>query len=947
MTDGQITTDEANEINSAIDDAKNKVVSLRSALNGIVNNIMSFRISSGDPGNIKCGKVVIKALSPLMFFNPDTGQQLPNSYLDNLILSLDASRPTASAIAVFISAAPASKGLGVLVDGVQHTSYSATWSKGASHNLAVTTPLSGNDGKTYSFQRWSDGNTSTSRSVTPIIDTTYTAIFTNDNASVVPLTASADATVSALNPALNYGTPPFLLVFKDGAASGRRDSLVRFGLGSIPVGSTITRVDFVLTVGSGLNPLNFFEVRKATSSWSENSVNWNNRPSIDPLALVLARADAAQITLSSTVWSGLSNVVQQWVNNPSQNHGFYLLLNAAATPDDGIGFASREDSTESKRPKLTISFRPPDDGDGDTIVNLRAKRSSSGSSIAANTWQLDNDPYFYWDAPSSVLPIVGYSFALDVQPDQTVDTTVAYHQYPSDSLSDGTHTFYVRSVDANDNWGPPASFQIKVDSVAPANGTISINNGAADTLSLIVSMNNLSASDTHSGVNQMRFSNDGGTWSDWESFAASKSNWDLSAYGGNSAPGTKTVFVQYRDSAGNVSATSADSIELLGPPATRIIGLSGDLAFGEVAVGASAQRTLTITNSGNATLNISNISYPVGFSGAWSGPIATNGSQNVTVTFTPTAVQNYGGTVVVSSDATSGINSNSASGTGLALPSAPLPIAAWGDNSFGQTNVPPGLTNVLSIAGGNWHSLAIKPGGTVVEWGFGAGGNASVSGSLLGVIAIDGGVSHSVALQANGDVFAWGANTFGQTNVPQNLTNAVAISAGDNFSVVLKRDGTVLAWGGASLDETNIPAGLRNVVAIAAGGGHGLALKQDGRVTAWGFNAFGQANVPPSLDNVVDVAAGGGHSLALKHDGTVVAWGANIDWSGNYGGQVDVPLDLTNVVAIAAGAYHSLALKCDGAVISWGNNFYGQTQAPSSLTNAVALAGGGYHSLAL
>ena len=52
---------------------------------------------------------------------------------------------------------------------------------------------------------------------------------------------------------------------------------------------------------------------------------------------------------------------------------------------------------------------------------------------------------------------------------------------------------------------------------------------------------------------------------------------------------------------------------------TRIIVLSGDLAFGTVPVGGSSNLTLTVSNSGNSTLTVDGISYPTGFSGAWSG----------------------------------------------------------------------------------------------------------------------------------------------------------------------------------------------------------------------------------------------------------------------------------------------------------------------------------------
>lgn len=96
------------------------------------------------------------------------------------------------------------------------------------------------------------------------------------------------------------------------------------------------------------------------------------------------------------------------------------------------------------------------------------------------------------------------------------------------------------------------------------------------------------------------------------------------------------------------------------------IALGGNLAFGNVTVGQTATRTLTISNTGNATLNVTNISYPAGFSGNWnSGNIAAGSSTNVNVSFTPNTATNFGGNITVGSDATSGINTIAASGIGL------------------------------------------------------------------------------------------------------------------------------------------------------------------------------------------------------------------------------------------------------------------------------------------
>ncbi len=118
------------------------------------------------------------------------------------------------------------------------------------------------------------------------------------------------------------------------------------------------------------------------------------------------------------------------------------------------------------------------------------------------------------------------------------------------------------------------------------------------------------------------------------------------------------------------------------PGPMPIIGLSGDLAFGRVPVGSTPQRMLTITNSGDGVLNVSGITYPPGFSGAWSGSIPAGSATQVVVTFTPTNDAAYGGTVTLSSDASNGINTIQTSGTGALPPGittpSPLPSASAG-----------------------------------------------------------------------------------------------------------------------------------------------------------------------------------------------------------------------------------------------------------------------------
>ena len=305
-------------------------------------------------------------------------------------------------------------------------------------------------------------------------------------------------------------------------------------------------------------------------------------------------------------------------------------------------------------------------------------------------------------------------------------------------------------------------------------------------------------------------------------------------------------------------------------------------------------------------------------------------------------------------------------------------VIAWGDNSYGATDVPPGLTNAVAISSHGGHSFALKADGTLATWGTDVGielsqmtASADVPAwappGVTNVVAVATGLTHSLALLRDGTVAVWshfssgevivrtmwGTTTnlshwtgvFALTNVPP-LSNVTAVAAGEFHSLALRSDGTVVAWGTDDFGDTDVPPALTNIVAVSAGGFHSLALRADRTVAAWGWNDFGQANVPPGLTNVIDVAAGLTYSLALCANGTVVAWGDDSVYSS---GATDVPISLTNAVAIASSD-HSLALRVDDTVVSWGNVQLPDGSAliiPAGLTNVVSVAAGTYHDVAL
>lgn len=257
-------------------------------------------------------------------------------------------------------------------------------------------------------------------------------------------------------------------------------------------------------------------------------------------------------------------------------------------------------------------------------------------------------------------------------------------------------------------------------------------------------------------------------------------------------------------------------------------------------------------------------------------------------------------------------------------------VTAWGGNYYGQRDVPIDLGGAIAVSLGEYHSLVLLSDGTVRAWGAGTtfdpnpdssnmeGGQSIVPEGLADVVQIAAGVDHSLALKSDGTVAAWGAarlwinawDPLDQSMVPAGLSNVVAVAGGSFHSMALKIDGTVVTWGYNTHGQGESPPGLSNVVSIAAGWYHNFALKRDGTIVAWGlgevdggFPYFGQAIVPSGLSNVAGMAGGGFYSLAFRTDGSAIGWGRD-----DYG-QVSGANAPADVVAVSGGYDFGLALK--------------------------------------
>ncbi|WP_442889508.1 MBG domain-containing protein [Congregicoccus parvus] len=135
------------------------------------------------------------------------------------------------------------------------------------------------------------------------------------------------------------------------------------------------------------------------------------------------------------------------------------------------------------------------------------------------------------------------------------------------------------------------------------------------------------------------------------------------------------------DKTAGVSAVDLAATATVPVSDTRILQATGDLDFGDVAVGASLARTLVLHNAGNAPLSVSSVDGPEGFAGEWSGTIAPGRSVDVAVRFTPHRLGPHAGTLAIASDRTSGGETLAVLGRGVE-DADPLTWADIGGPSF-------------------------------------------------------------------------------------------------------------------------------------------------------------------------------------------------------------------------------------------------------------------------
>jgi alpha-tubulin suppressor-like RCC1 family protein len=339
---------------------------------------------------------------------------------------------------------------------------------------------------------------------------------------------------------------------------------------------------------------------------------------------------------------------------------------------------------------------------------------------------------------------------------------------------------------------------------------------------------------------------------------------------------------------------------------------------------------------------------------------------------------------------------------------------------------------VTQVSGGDGHSLAVTTSGRIYSWGASACGQLGLQDikemptdaegypyqpeprlieTLMGIniVQVACGDAHSVALSSDGMIYSWGGGGCGQLGHPDTMfmprdeddcpyqpvprlveglpPRVKAIACGKAHTAAVLSEGLLYTWGAGAcgqlghpdtscfpIDEDGYPyhptpklvTGLRNakIVKAACGDVHSLALTAEGALYCFGGGSFGQLglgnikNLPVDVDDcpfmpvpkhidtfrhikLAQVACGDSHSVAVTFDGEFYAWGAAACGQLGIEDFQHLPRDGDNspfepepqlvrslrgkrIQFVSCGEAHTIALSDKGALYVFGASSCGQ-----------------------
>ncbi len=478
---------------------------------------------------------------------------------------------------------------------------------------------------------------------------------------------------------------------------------------------------------------------------------------------------------------------------------------------------------------------------------------------------------------------------------ESVTSTTSFSKQVSETISavEKSYSFYAWYRDAVGGISERTQSSIIYDVTAPANPSVSINSGASSTSSTSVTLT-LSATDSV-GVTGYYASESStkpaSSNSGWKSVSSATSYSGSVSFSLSSATGTKTLYVWFRDVAGNISDSASDNIMLTTGSSPRLLYSFDD---GEVHS--------NFTMSGNANWAVTSSTYATRTHSLKSGAIVHNQTSCVSIAQT-TVAGVYSFYYKTSSDSTDYLKfyiDNSAITT------------ASGSSSSSFTK----YHGTVSSAGSHTFKWCYEKDSATSE-----GSDAVWIDEILMPLeakpfsSVSAGENHTCATDNNSSATCWGRGSYGRLGYSSSgtsnkytpisvsgISTATAVSSGGSHTCAVLSSGTVKCWGlgsygrlgNGSTSNQYTPvsvSGISTATSVSSGGSHTCAVLSSGTVRCWGLGSYGRLGYSSSgtstqytpvsvsgISTAAAVSAGGSHTCAVLSSGTVKCWGL-----GSYG----------------------------------------------------------------
>ncbi|HWA75870.1 MAG TPA: DNRLRE domain-containing protein, partial [Polyangiaceae bacterium] len=201
------------------------------------------------------------------------------------------------------------------------------------------------------------------------LGTPVTVSFQQGVSPTAAYAGTIDTSLKQVSPSTNYGSETTLYADGDDGSGVDLSSLIEWSLSGITAGSVVQSATVTVRITNAT--ANTYNVYGMVRPWSEAQATWQNATSSSPWATAgaMAASDRGAVVGTITGSTGSKTItlnsagislVQAWVDGGT-NAG---ILIASPSNTDGLNVRSSEYATATDRPKLTITYLPPDGGGG-------------------------------------------------------------------------------------------------------------------------------------------------------------------------------------------------------------------------------------------------------------------------------------------------------------------------------------------------------------------------------------------------------------------------------------------------------------------------------------------------------------------------------------------------------------------------------------------------------